>query len=328
MVHRDFVPIPIGEFLSGMTAPVDLYIKMSSGRFVLLFKEGGLFDTERLSKYKNAVDELWVEKKEYAKISTSSIQFAESAMKTPMDTEKKTHFVSNAATAVYRNFDVLGINVVSYHQAEKVTESTVKLVEKNFNLGKLMKSLNEIDDHFIANALGVSILSTVIGQKLGWETIERLKKLSLGGLLCDIGKKHLPPEVRNKALHDMSHEELKSYHNHPRLGAEMLKGLEINNEDLMTIVFQHHERNNGTGFPQKLKALKIHPMAKIVGLAAEFIEMVMPNPKTMNRAYSVEEALKHIEMGMGQPFDKDAFVALQTIVAEGEFGEETLKGAA
>ena len=126
----------------------------------------------------------------------------------------------------------------------------------------------------------------------------------------------------------MSHDELKVYQTHPQLGAEMLKGLDLNNEVLMAIVFQHHERNNGAGYPQKLRSMKIHSMAKVVGLASEFLNMTMPNPKIINKIYSPEDALVYIQDHMGQPFDKEAFAALQSVVHDEDFGEESLKGAA
>ena len=74
--------------------------------------------------------------------------------------------------------------------------------------------------------------------------------------------------------------------------------------------------------------MKIHSMAKVVGLASEFLNMTMPNPKIINKIYSPEDALVYIQDHMGQPFDKDAFAALSDIVKQDEFGEESLKGAA
>ena len=124
----------------------------------------------------------------------------------------------------------------------------------------------------------------------------------------------------------LSHSELKVFESHTQLGAQMLKGLELNNEVLMAIIFQHHERNNGEGYPQKLRSMKIHPMAKVVGLASEFMNMTMPNPQIMSKIYSPEDALVYIQDHMGLPFDKDTFSALKDIVQDDEFKEEGLKG--
>ena len=149
------------------------------------------------------MENLWVLKKDYAKIATNTIAFAVKAVDQPFDDKKKTFFIGNAAQAVYRNFDVLGINLTIYKQAEKVAEAVIRAASKNIDLNSLIESLNELDDHLVAHAVATSILSTVIGQNMGWVKEQTLKQLSLGGLLHDIGKKHLPPELLSKPMHEI-----------------------------------------------------------------------------------------------------------------------------
>jgi putative nucleotidyltransferase with HDIG domain len=330
MAFGAYVAIPIREFLTGMRSPADLYIQLSQDRFVLLFKESDPFDPQRIEAYvKKEISCLWVKKEEYHKISSSSLDFARRSINnTNLDSSKKLFLVSNAAQAVFRNFEVLGFNIDSYYQANDVSETTLAIADNNPDLNSILSSLNDLDDHLVMHATAVSILSPIIGQEMGWETITSLKKLSLGGLLHDIGKKHLHPNLLKKPLHEMNHEEVKAYESHTRLGAEMIKGLNLVNEDLVAIIFQHHERNNSSGYPQGLAGFRIHPMAKVVGLASEFISLVMPQEGVIQKKYTPEEALRFIQNSMGQPFDKDTFSALDRVVNRPGLGNKRLKAAA
>ena len=110
MADSEFVSIPISEFLTGMKAPASLYLQLPSGRHLLLFKEGAVFDHERLKTYpEKKVGELWVLKKDYAKISSSSINFALKAVDQPFDANKKAFFPGDSEIdELYKIFQVLG----------------------------------------------------------------------------------------------------------------------------------------------------------------------------------------------------------------------------
>lgn len=68
------------------------------------------------------------------------------------------------------------------------------------------------------------------------------------------------------------------YESHPERGINILKELPFISQDILYIVFQHHENCAGGGFPAKLRKHSIHPMAKIVAVADEFCYRTIKNP--------------------------------------------------
>jgi len=195
-----------------------------------------------------------------------------------------------------------------------VTDVTLSLIENHNKLAQLINSFSQSSDTFINHSMAVSAVSVMIGKGMGWEKRQTLEKLSLGGLLHDIGLKLLPPEIVNKPLAEMTYEETQTYETHPFKGMQLLQSIGSVPDDIVSIVYEHQENRIGQGYPQRIRDVKQHPLAKVVALADAFCYLTMksvnsPEPK------SPREALMYIEFTIGQPFNRDVFRALKNVVS-------------
>ena len=122
----------------------------------------------------------------------------------------------------------------------------------------------------------VSEYAKLIGKYLSLPN-EDLKKLKLGGLFHDIGKIGVPDIIllKNEHLTDEEYSEIK---NHPSIGKHILSNASIF-ADILPIVYHHHEKYDGTGYPGKLKGEEIPLLARITAIADTFDAM------TSNRSY-------------------------------------------
>jgi putative nucleotidyltransferase with HDIG domain len=118
----------------------------------------------------------------------------------------------------------------------------------------------------------VADYSLAIGRKLGLEGVG-LNELELAALLHDCGKFYLPPFLVDKDPADYRKEEMDVYYLHALLGAEALKGLK-QFERICTCIETHHERFDGSGFPNRLRGPEIPLEALIIGLSDEFDHLV------------------------------------------------------
>jgi HD-GYP domain-containing protein (c-di-GMP phosphodiesterase class II) len=85
----------------------------------------------------------------------------------------------------------------------------------------------------------------------------------------------LPASIKEKDTKNFTPTDWEEYQKHPRLGAEMLREIPDINYQVVQIVYQHHERLHGAGYPNKLTAIKIYPLAKIVALADDFSDFLV-----------------------------------------------------
>ncbi len=320
--HKEMMPIPIQEFISGVNVPVDLHVRLSDEKFVLICKKGTKASPDQLSSYKDkTVSYLWVKKSDYHMVSQQVIAIAGIVVgKDQLSLKQKTHVLSNAAKTVFNELEHMGVSLGMYNNARQVTEATVSMLEHHKDFSALIESLNEYSDELLRHSMAVSALSTVLGQALKWEKRSTLEKLALGGLLHDIGKKTLPPELLDKPKAQMSFDEIQLYETHPFRGMQLLQSLGVVPDDIVSIVYEHHENAIGQGFPQRLRDIKVHPLARVVALADQFVSLTVRN-KNSPQPKSPSEALVYIAHIMGQPFNKDAYRALEAVITRQNAGQ-------
>lgn len=315
---KDFkamIPVPIHDFISGATVPVDLYIKLNDNKFVLVSKAGQKTYKDQLLTYENkTVEYLWVEKSEYSSLIVSNLSIASAVIQNEkLLPSQKSHILSQASASVFTELEHVGINFESYSHSKQIVDSTVALATENRDVSDLLLGLKDCSDELLQHSLAVSYVSVLIAHALKWENKQTIEKLALGALLHDIGHKILPPDLIHKPKAKMIYEEVQLFEQHAYKGMQMLVGLGIVPDDVIAIVYEHHENAIGQGYPRKLRNLKMHPLAKVVALADDFCNLVVSNtncrtPKTPR------EALMTIEYTMGQPHNKEAFRALHMVI--------------
>jgi putative nucleotidyltransferase with HDIG domain len=132
----------------------------------------------------------------------------------------------------------------------------------------------------------------------------------IGALLHDVGKIVVPSEVLNKDG-PLSDEERAIMQRHPEAGVELLRGIEFA-WDILPMVRGHHERWDGTGYPDGLAGEGIPESARILAVADVFDALTSDRP--YRRAFSREEALAMMAAESGRMFDPDLFARFARIV--------------
>lgn len=129
-----------------------------------------------------------------------------------------------------------------------------------------------------------------------------VERITLGGLLHDVGKIGIPETVLKKPTH-LSEEEWEIMKQHPIIGAEKVLMPNEALRDLIPIVKYHHEHWDGTGYPEKLKAEEIPFSARIVSIADAYHALISDRP--YRKGLGVEKACEILKMGSGIQWDPD-----------------------
>jgi putative nucleotidyltransferase with HDIG domain len=156
------------------------------------------------------------------------------------------------------------------------------------------------DDYIFDHSLNVTIYTLTIAKELGFNDNELLE-IGLGALLHDIGKMKIPKQILQKTG-SLTEEEFAIVKNHSSFGYEMLKDIPGIPDSVVRSVFEHHERLNGSGYPNGLKGNDIHLYAKVIGVADVFDAI------TTNRVYRnarlPHDALEVLYAGSGTLFEQ------------------------
>jgi putative nucleotidyltransferase with HDIG domain len=192
-----------------------------------------------------------------------------------------------------------------------ITEPTFyQLSESITQLRDVVEEVEKKDRYTIKHSERVSEYAIKIAKKLMLPK-ERLENLYIASILHDIGKIHTPEEILNKPGR-LTDEEYAIIKRHPLDGAEMVK--ERYYQEVATIIEQHHERLNGTGYPHGLKGDEILLESRIIAVSDTFDAMT--EDRTYRKALSVEFALNELKKLVGSHYDNRVVDAFEDILKE------------
>jgi len=146
----------------------------------------------------------------------------------------------------------------------------------------------------------VSEYSVLIGKHMNLSEKD-LEILKIGGLFHDIGKIGIPDAIllKNTKLTDDEYSEIK---NHPAIGKHILSNAKIF-ENLVPIVYHHHEKYDGTGYPERLSGHNIPLFARIAAIADTFDAMT--SKRSYRDALSLDIVRDELERNSGKQFDPE-----------------------
>lgn len=179
----------------------------------------------------------------------------------------------------------------------------------------------EAHDAYLGEHLhSVSRLARGLGRQLGLSG-PRLENLTTGALLHDVGKIGLPQSLLKKPG-PLNAEEYETMKHHPELGVRILEPIEELSHAL-PIVKHHHERYDGGGYPDGLKAGEI-PLEARITLVADALDS-MVRDRSYREGIPLDSAVREINAGSGSQFDPEVVSALVALMDAG--GEDRLRFA-
>ena len=196
---------------------------------------------------------------------------------------------------------------------EKNADELVKIILSDDKVIEGLK-LIETTDHFTyQHSVRVGIYATALLLKLMGDKLTRnqIKKLSTGYFLHDIGMTRIPMQIIEKP-EQLSDFEWKLIRMHPIWGHESIRKTEFLSIEATNIILTHHERHDGSGYPNKSKGEEIPIYARMCTIADAFESLTAQRP--YRKAYEPFEALRIMFQEMSQEFDPELFMAFVKIL--------------
>jgi len=294
MAGFDYVPVKIDNLPLGVYLECKMYFRKDNE--MVLLCENATLNAGVVSRFKKIMSNdsnVYISKKyitnffdkgihlgfseeEKKKIreSSSSAETAPAAAKINQfaTVVKKYEVVKNETDNFLKKISENG-KIDAAHE-QRITEEVGNQIE-NTDISLLVQSINRIrtvDEYLHTHSLNVAYLNGIIARwlKLDKKSGDNLIKV---GLLHDIGKLQIPPEIINKPG-KLTKEEFEVIKKHPTLSLEILLKSGIRNKTVLDGVAQHHEKVNGTGYPDGLGSESICEFAKITAISDIYDAMV------------------------------------------------------
>ena len=305
--------LSIDDFVSDKDVAIDLFVRLSEEKFVKIVHKGGKLPEETVSKYKSkGINQLYIRREDLKKVMEFNLKLSKVVAKnSSIPEEKRKRFLANTSEIILKRTFSEGLNEDSFNGAKEFLETSVEVLAQDEETFNLLESLNEHTDYLYAHSLGVSMFSVMIAKQLDWVSSMNIFKVSLGGLMHDIGKKELSPELLEKPRNMLTHKERKEIETHTARGKAILESMRSIPSEVVAMAYQHHENCLGQGFPLQLGKYKIHPMAKVVSVANDFCNYALEGPH--NSAVPGRHAIQMMEEFKADGLDRESFQALKKL---------------
>ena len=187
------------------------------------------------------------------------------------------------------------------HSEEQLHQTLDRLNKAVSTTIQVLVSAVEMRDPYTAGHQSrVAKIACAIATEMGLPQ-DKIEGIGMAGSIHDIGKLSIPAEILTKTT-KLSNIEFLMIKEHSQSGYEMLKNVE-SPWPLAQIVYQHHERMNGTGYPRNLKGNEILMEARIMAVA-DVVE-AMASHRPYRAAFGIEIVLEEIEKNKGIIYDAD-----------------------
>jgi HD-GYP domain-containing protein (c-di-GMP phosphodiesterase class II) len=197
--------------------------------------------------------------------------------------------------------DIRAGSILQLDIVEEVVDDMVESMVRNPDALMWVARMRERDLTVYDHGLSVAVSLVAFGRHLGYPK-EQLSQLGMMGLLLDVGKIKLPRELLEKNAR-LSSEEFELIKDHVELGLDVLSQTPNIHPDVMEGIAQHHERMNGTGYPNNLLGDGIGIFGRMSAIADTYAAVTKRRPYA--DAISPHEALQMLSNWSGTQFHAD-----------------------
>ena len=216
--------------------------------------------------------------------------------------------------------DIEAGNVLNLEQARPIVRSCVESIKANASAMFWMSRIKSRDEYTAEHCLRVAVFAVAFARFLGLPD-EDLEVAGLCGLLHDVGKLKVPPEILNKPG-PLDPNEAKVMQGHTNFGYNLLKTDQNLDPIVMDVTRHHHERVDGRGYPAKLEEWQISRFSRLIAIVDAYDAM------TSDRCYRdglpASDAMRILYRNRGRQFDAgmvEAFIRMVGIYPPGSLVE-------
>jgi HD-GYP domain-containing protein (c-di-GMP phosphodiesterase class II) len=188
--------------------------------------------------------------------------------------------------------------------AEAIQSAVVPVVEsvlRNADAFFWISALLRRDSYIYSHAVNCSALAAALGRHMGFPE-QVLVSLATGGFLLDVGKAELPEDVLNHP-NQLDKEVFWSVKKHVEGSLRICEDAGIHHPDVREMIATHHERMDGSGYPNGLVRTKIPLFGRMAAVIDSFDAMT--SHRAYQKAMSRHEALQHLYRGHDQLYQRD-----------------------
>ncbi|MCR4289904.1 MAG: HD domain-containing protein [Candidatus Scalindua sp.] len=263
---HDFLPITLNSLKADTRIGCDIYLLIrnnGTSRYILYCKNDAAFDNEQKEMLvRKNINKLFIGKEDQQKYS----EYLESNLKNILsddriESKEKAQIVYGTATNMLRDV----FNAPRFKNLERSKTFAYNMIDYILRDGKAAYNLLKITSHdyyTYTHSVNVATIGSLFAKNIGLGEKD-MKTFCTGMLLHDLGKTKIHSDILNKKG-TLTDDEFKEMRKHPEMGVAVLRESGDSFNEEYSIILQHHENCDGSGYPFGLKKEEIHYSSRIV----------------------------------------------------------------
>ncbi|MEE8836350.1 MAG: HD domain-containing phosphohydrolase [Eubacteriales bacterium] len=284
--------LPIDEVKPGMICMKGIEDRL--GR--MLVQNGAVLNSyviERLKQY--GVTFLEVRKPGYEDVKPVKKRMSSRAQKAVRTERKpdppKVQLDHQVKERISRGVELMysqGTPEVLFNVSSEIADDLLNAIDANDAVALNLMELETSDEYTFNHCVDVATISMITAKNQGLSQTT-VRDIGIAGILHDIGKSKVPPEVLNKPAR-LTTEEFNIIKKHSLYSYEMIRDIPALSDDIKKGVLEHHEKIDGSGYPYGLKGDKIAPYAKVLSVSDIYDALCTTRP--YKKGYTPRESVE------------------------------------
>jgi HD-GYP domain-containing protein (c-di-GMP phosphodiesterase class II) len=314
--RSNFFPVPTTAFPATCAGRYCVYLRdAETERFRLYSTPESPIGARDLAKLGNAgIETVYLETAQYDHFQELlRSTFASDVKNESLPVTQRFGILNEVVRGVLRDTFKWGSPAKVVEQSRGLATHVVDLICRDDVLTTELSAVLHHDYATFTHSANVAYYAVMLAKSLGYNDPDQLKVIATGGLVHDIGKLEIPESILRKNGR-LTTEEIETIRRHPGLGMLSLGPQQAIEFGQLMMVYQHHERVDGTGYPVQVPGKEIHEWARICTIADVFEAFTSNRP--YRKRWSVPTALEMMEREAGKSFDAEFFRCWQQTICK------------
>ena len=280
MQKREYCKVNISFFLSAKQVFCDIYLKVSESKYIKIFNRYDEVDLNDIKKYNQRnIQYLYVRERDFSLIMKKLVEELHPLTHQSTDSlivhnsQLSSSISIQLLETVSESVNKLGLNREAIEMTNIAINTTMELIQRSGEIYDLLRHITRRSNYISEHSFLLTYISCSILKESPYAHPDNELSLSVAAFFHDIAlDSHEKARVQSKHENQfklLGIADQEDVIHHPMRGAKLVSQITGIPDKVLTIMSQHHEKYDGTGFPNGIDYKRIHPLSAIFNLSHE-----------------------------------------------------------
>lgn len=268
-----YLSIKINRFYNFSKLPFSVYQKLENNKFFKIINENDEYRKAKLQSYQDkGVKNLYIDSIYYKDFI--SLFVARISQKLAMAPKNKKNFVASQVIltdVIFEEVSLTGFSDSTFFKAKNIIASVIEFYTKEESISHTLEELAFCVNYVSEHSIHLALIACELCEESDWQSPHILQNLCIAAVFHDIAFKDRElAAIYDQHDKNIDEKQRNEILRHPQAAIDMLDGVSFISDEVKSIILDHHEKPDGSGFPSGRNATNISPISALFIIAHEY----------------------------------------------------------